>query len=577
MAQKLISLEEAAARLGMSVDRLNDLREKHRIYGYRDGSTWKFKEPDVDRLAEELASQPEAELDPDSEELVDLPLDMDEHTDDMVLLSEFELGESEPTSASTIIGKPGTQSAEESDIHLVTDADDARRGSSPTTLGRPGEMAADESDIELLTSDDRGPSASSTVLGRPGQMAPDDSDVELVTHEDRRGADAGSSDVRLVARSGAGKSDSDVPLVGSESDILPDAPTEIRDDVSLEADVLILDEASSELSIDLGGSDLGLTATSDLGGGSKDAGASGGSDLSLGGSDLSLGGSDLGLGGSDLGHGGSDVGVGSEPTRPVSVGGGESGLALGSDAMDLSLEAELALDPGASRAGAAGSGLLLDDEDASDFAITEESDDDLVLGGGPGSDITLGTADSGISLADPADSGLSLEQPLDLGGSATGLADLADDFGLSDDSDSEELRDVQAADDFTLTPVVDGLVDDVDSGSQVIEIDSADDFPGLGDSGAGLLEAEPTEAADFGAPRPIAAVPTEAAAPAGAVVARESPYTVLNVLSLSLCTVFLALTGMMVADLMRNMWTWSGPYGTNSALMDFLGSTLGLL
>lgn len=45
---KLIELKEAAAILGMTAEELADLRTRNEIFGYRDGSTWKFKESELD-------------------------------------------------------------------------------------------------------------------------------------------------------------------------------------------------------------------------------------------------------------------------------------------------------------------------------------------------------------------------------------------------------------------------------------------------------------------------------------------------------------------------------------------------
>jgi len=51
---RLIPMEEAARMLGISVERLTELRSNNEIFGYRDGSTWKFKMTELDRVAEEL-------------------------------------------------------------------------------------------------------------------------------------------------------------------------------------------------------------------------------------------------------------------------------------------------------------------------------------------------------------------------------------------------------------------------------------------------------------------------------------------------------------------------------------------
>jgi hypothetical protein len=58
------------------------------------------------------------------------------------------------------------------------------------------------------------------------------------------------------------------------------------------------------------------------------------------------------------------------------------------------------------------------------------------------------------------------------------------------------------------------------------------------------------------------------------VIAREAPYSVLNVISLAGCALFLMLTGMFMFDLMRNMWSWQGPYQFNSSLMDSILSMI---
>lgn len=50
----LIPLEQAAQMLGMSVDRLNELRSNKKVFGYRDGKSWKFKMDELQRLADDL-------------------------------------------------------------------------------------------------------------------------------------------------------------------------------------------------------------------------------------------------------------------------------------------------------------------------------------------------------------------------------------------------------------------------------------------------------------------------------------------------------------------------------------------
>ena len=52
MAKKLIDQDEAAKILGLSTDQLTELRERFEISGYRDGSGWKFKQDDVEKLVQ---------------------------------------------------------------------------------------------------------------------------------------------------------------------------------------------------------------------------------------------------------------------------------------------------------------------------------------------------------------------------------------------------------------------------------------------------------------------------------------------------------------------------------------------
>ncbi len=50
----LIPLEDAAKMLGLSVDKLNELRSNSEIFGYKDGPSWKFKLSEIERVAGEL-------------------------------------------------------------------------------------------------------------------------------------------------------------------------------------------------------------------------------------------------------------------------------------------------------------------------------------------------------------------------------------------------------------------------------------------------------------------------------------------------------------------------------------------
>ncbi len=116
MPQKFISLADAAKELGVSVDRLNQLREAGKARAFRDGAGWKFKEEEVRRISSDVLSAPEDE---DGSEIEPEPLELEAEESESILLNESDLGESESESSSTIIGKEDEPSDEQdSDLEL---------------------------------------------------------------------------------------------------------------------------------------------------------------------------------------------------------------------------------------------------------------------------------------------------------------------------------------------------------------------------------------------------------------------------------------------------------------------------
>ena len=219
---------------------------------------------------------------------------------------------------------------------------------------------------------------------------------------------------------------------------------------------------------------------------------------------------------------------------------------------------------------------LVDSPSGGSSILLGDDREDVLGGGGPPSDITHRPGDSGILLIDPADSGISLERPIDLGaksdvklqGSGTHLIgetiDMADGLGI------------KADDDFLLTPLEEAGEEDSESGSQVIMLDSEGEFedvtatlmssqlPGLA---GGLEDVSPLGMATAG---------RGAAGPAGGViippgmvvVPKETPYSVLSVFGLLACTVAMAMCGVMMYDLARNVWRWDTTFPISSTLMD---------
>ena len=301
-------------------------------------------------------------------------------------------------------------------------------------------------------------------------------------------------------------------------------------------------------------------------------------------SDIQLASDSLILGDSDA-EPSSDV-LGSETAGSVADAGSEIQL-TGSDSPNLELdlsdsgttskqdsnialgESEVALRDSDTASSSSSS-------DDSEINITDEEDGVLVLGGA-GSDV-IGASDSGISLNDPADSGISLEaSDVGLGGSVISSDDSLllgeEDFLSANDAGAEgnSPSQLQQDDDFLLTPLEDALTDDSESSSQVIALDDPDS--GFNPSSATVMEpGGDVDLAILGADEGDAATLIQSD-PESIIVQQqpalpELPYSGWNLLSLFLCITLLALSGMLIYDLVRQVWSWEGIHPVNSGLMD---------
>ena len=243
------------------------------------------------------------------------------------------------------------------------------------------------------------------------------------------------------------------------------------------------------------------------------------------------------------------------------------------------------------------SGLLADasskevddalDED--DDLVISADDDDLMLGSA-GSDISI-AGDSGINLMSPSDSGLSLEsEPLDLAGSSISSLDLDVELAAGSDSGSasgDMAVDFEADEEFQLSPSGIGLDAELDSGSQVIEVEESEaivDAVGFDDGDAfGAAESldEGVFAAESDAGDALAldsddeAISLDdSAAPSmvnpSSSAAYEVPFTTFQCISLVLIICVMSVGGMLMTDLIRNLWTYTEPTAPVSALTDSL-------
>ena len=199
-------------------------------------------------------------------------------------------------------------------------------------------------------------------------------------------------------------------------------------------------------------------------------------------------------------------------------------------------------------------------------ALELEDDDDQVLG--EGSDVTLTSGSSGINIISPSDSGLALDEvALDLSGSgpmgsSLDLGDVeAENVPLEPLAIAEEGEEARVGEDFQLTPLGEEGADEERDSSQVIALDEISEEAAGTPLGAGLSEAGMlTE--DFGVGvglAPGAVVVSEAA---------ETPFSVWNVLGLGGCLVLLSFCGIVVYDLLRNIWSWDQVTDLNSSIME---------
>ena len=502
MEQKFVSFDDALVKLAISSDKLNELRERGELRAYRDGSSWKFRADEIDRMANtgipELPPPSDISL-IDMEDLVDAePIDNPDEDTFGLGLAELEEEVSpapEPDESSMDLKLADTDAISTgSELELAGLEDTVTAGASDLSLDLPDEPS-DPTDSILLSEEELGESVTgslSTIIGRK-ELEHADSDLDLELSDDvtddedtKLSPSSGASNVLSTQVAGSGVLD--------DNDDPSDAKRRFEDIEELEIDLA----AESSLALNPGefaeareGSQKSLTAKK--------------SD-----SDLTLG--------------------DEEPEDENNMG-----------STDVPLE-EKAL-----------AGLQGDADPLEEFELA--GDEDLILSDAEGSDITLDSGSSGINIVSPSDSGLALDDmPLDISGSAIlsslslegsdpEISLLGSNAGMTQGSSAE----LQTGDDFQLTPLSEGGLDDGDSSSQVIALDA--DLGGFGGDSAGLLEEDafaeeggglsedfgPSPASDLG----MGGYAGVAVAPAAA----DSMYSLGNILLLMAPALFLMLGG----------------------------------
>ena len=390
MAKKYLSLEEAAALVGISEEKLKEARAAGDIRGFADRGNWKFRQEDLEEFArtiqadsspdvpifgddnvldddEGIAEQPTTIRKSDSNVLTDDELSGDEGASDSGVRLVFDQDGSDDAS----VDIPVSLSDSSEEMVLAADPDDGSESGSveiPLSLGDSAE--------ELHLDFDEGESSDlALVLDRS------DSDVRLASDLDDESLADSSADVLISSQ----VSDSDVRLLSQD----PPAGTDA------DSDVLSLDTGSSGSDIEVASDVRVLKTDSD-------------SDVKLVGADSD---SDVRLLPED---GDSD--------SDVKLAKTEAGIVLSADDDDEDGMLELGGDSGISLGLDPDSGISLDMADDSGIALDVGTDSDISLAMDDES-ITLDVeSDSGISLDVPADSGISLDMPADSGISLDGAA-----------------------------------------------------------------------------------------------------------------------------------------------------------
>jgi excisionase family DNA binding protein len=590
-----LSLEEAAEKLGIPTDRLVELRSQGEVRGFRDGASWKFPENEIDRLADELGDAISG--------------------GSGVLVSDSDVGSGVSQGDSNVIGgdTPAPEDGSSSDLGI---------GAEPLKTGSSG------SDVNLIASEGEGSDVAIVASDSDLMMESAGSGLVEMDSGDLQLEDAAllhdSAQLDLAVEPNAGSTG---PVTDEELREIAESHPDI---VAPEADSSSAEGSGIGTSAE--GSGIGTGSSElDLGNEDEDVPLQPGSDLSFSG----LGAEDDSgeeLIGADDSSGMGVLGSGIEPaddaqTTPSRASSLElmgdldqpSELdvsSMGSRGADVLSELDLlgseqhdsGLISGDSQqllgSSGLGSGLDASDSGGLDDALADDDelviaddDDDLVISSA-GSDISV-AGDSGINLMSPSDSGLSLEsEPLDLAGSSISALDLGAELseggsgsgsGSGGGSDEGSAVDFQADEEFQLSPSGVGLDADIDSGSQVIEIE---DSEAIGEpvefAGEGFVEAEPLGGDVFGAEPgaeevlaveeegdAIAIDETAAAVAPAAIGGYEVPFTMLQCVTLMLILCVLSLGGMLMTDLVRNMWTYSEPAAPVSSLTDSLIGLMG--
>jgi excisionase family DNA binding protein len=535
---KLIPIEEAAKFLGLSVDRLNELRENNEVFGYRDGTTWKFKLSELERVAGQSGIDVG-----DSGILGGAASSVVGGVKDALGLGELGDDSGELTIKEDLLEDSGELSfdMDDSQSEMVIDED-------------TDSIAMEDSSIELFQ-----PQGANTGAGTSSDILSldDDDDDDL--------NDLAESGLLIKSGSKSSLLDGDSEGDSEDEDELTFADSGLNlasaDDLELESE--------KELNLD----DVGSFSLAD----DESVLDDDDDELSFGSSSLVLA-SDSAKSPSPDSTGDNLLDDEAKPSGSPS----DTGNLLGDDDDDDLMLADDDLDLALADSGS------FDSELSSELSSDLGDSDELVLEDESSDDLMLEANESGIALS-PNESGIMLgDEPLELGGSDIDDLELPDDDDIImvDDEADPEMATLMQEDDFSLTPHELSMDDDDSSGSQVIALADSEIY--ADDSEATILSG----GSDFSDPAmldegglsadydPATGLVAAGAVGAGAAYGvaggkPEAPYSLGQILGLS-ATVLSMFIGCIIAyGMAENLWMPDDQV-VNSGLMNMLLDSLGL-
>jgi len=235
---RFLELNDAAKILGVTPEELTEMRQRGEIHGYRDGTSWKFKPEEVQRVKEERsAGNPaDSQYDMDFDHLMPGPPADEEASSELDSVSILVSDDSHPTptppSSNKVIGKAD---AGDSDIKLADE--------SPKAGGRAGNAKdSGASDLKLAG----------------------DSGILSAAEAQPKSADAGGTgDLQLASEEAASLVSADDLQLDDELDLGGGDVLSLSED----SDDLVLGGSGvgSDVSLDPGGSGINIDKPADSG------------------------------------------------------------------------------------------------------------------------------------------------------------------------------------------------------------------------------------------------------------------------------------------------------------------------